>query len=334
MDEEFLFTEYNEVILKNKVATSEEYLKTSRVGRSKRIGRKDKLEVWNLVKEYQKRKAPNFSKYEVCNLLATYFDSKDEKPFSHLICDEIQDFTNIELRLMRALVPEKSNDLFLVGDPFQNIYNRKVNFSASGINIRGRRSRKLKINYRTTEEIKRLAVATISKEKFDDFNGGIETSKGYVSLMHGNDPRYEVFSTPEQEDAFVADAIEGILKDHSVSPSNICVCSRTNRGVDQIKRLLNLKDWKYLDLSSSKVGKEAIRVSSFHNLKGHEFKFLIVTGVSKDQVPYKHPGFAFYDDKEKSEYIKQEKSLYYVVFTRAIQRLLITGVGEKTEWFR
>ena len=64
--------------------------------------------------------------------------------------------------IMRALVAEGRNDLFLTGDPMQRIYSgRKINFSTAGINVRGVRSRRLKFNYRTTEPIKRVAVSII-----------------------------------------------------------------------------------------------------------------------------------------------------------------------------
>ena len=75
-------------------------------------------------------------------------------------------------------------------------------------------------------------------------------------------------------------------------------------------------------------------VSTFHNLKGHEFKHLLVRGFSKDLVPFKHPDFDTYSDIQKRAYLKQEKSLYYVVFSRAIQTLIITGIGEKSDWIK
>jgi mRNA-degrading endonuclease RelE of RelBE toxin-antitoxin system len=332
-DENFLSEEYNEVILKNNVKDLDTYHKTSRVGRSTRIGRQDKVEIWKLVEEFRKRKEMNYSKYEVCNLIRDYFETKADRPFSHLICDEVQDFSNVELSAMRVLVKEKENDLFFVGDPYQNIYARKINFSKSGISVRGRRSKKLKLNYRTTEEIKLQALKVVNQEVYDDFDGGIESTKGYISLMHGNEPAYQVFKTPEEEDAFLIKSIKDLLADEKVKAPEICICGRTNHIVDQIKMILNKHDIHYHDLSSSKENFTSIRVSTFHNLKGHEFKYLFLKGVSKDTVPFKHPGFNYYDPKEKEEYLKSERSLYYVVFTRAREGLVISGVGEKSEWF-
>lgn len=333
-DERFLFDEYNDVILSNNVKTVNDYYKTSRVGRSVRIGRRNKTQIWELCEEFKKAKQTNFTKFELCNKLISHFDKKEDKPYSHIICDEIQDFSNLELTLLRCLVNEKENDLFLVGDPFQNIYGRYINFSKSGINIRGRRSKKLKVNYRTTEEIKKKAVSLLLQETYDDFDGKEETNAGYVSLMHGEDPLYQTFSTLEQEDTFIEEKVNELLLNDNVNPSDICIASRTNKLVDDTKTLLNTSHRKFKDIKATKKTSDSIVISTFHNLKGHEFKHLIVRGFSKDQIPFKHPEYDAYTPVQKREYLKQEKSLYYVVFSRAIQTLIIIGVGEKTDWVK
>jgi len=332
-DEKFLQGEYNDVILENSVESVDQYFKASRTGRSVRIGRKDKQEIWGLIEDFIKVKGQNHTKLELCQKLISFFDSKVDKPFSHLICDEVQDFSNLELSLMRKLIEEKPNDLFFVGDPFQNIYGRKVNFSKSGINVRGRRSRKLKVNYRTTEEIKKKAINVISAESYDNFDGEEESKAGYVSLMHGTQPSYQIFETLEEEDQFVISQVLELLKDERIEAREICLSGRTNKVVDQLKKLLNENNVKAQDISSSKESNSAVRVSTFHNLKGHEFKHLFVCGVSKDEVPFRHPEFDNYNELEMKQYLKQERSLYYVVFSRAIQNLWITGVGEKSDWF-
>ena len=237
-----------------------------------------------------------------------------------------------ELTLLRSLVPEKENDLFLVGDPFQNIYGRPINFSKSGINIRGRRSRKLKVNYRTTEEIKKRAVSILMGEHSDDSDGDEESTDGYVSLVHGQNPQYSVFDSFELEESFIYEEINTLLQNGHVKPSKICIASRTNKQIDDIKTMLNTLGFKYADIQSTRKNEGSIVVSTFHNLKGSEFKHLFEKGVDKDRVPFKHPEFDSYTDVQLKDYLKQEKLWYYVVFSRAIQTLIVTGVGEKSDW--
>ena len=331
-DEHFFYSEFNEVILPQKINSLEAYQAASRIGRNTRIGRKDKIEIWMVYEEFQKQKSGNYSKLELCNLLTDYFSGQKIKPYSFIVCDEVQDFSNPELSLVRSLVEEKENDLFLVGDPFQNIYKKSLNFAKSGIIVKGRRSRKLKINYRTTEEIKHLAMRIVSNLQVDDFDGNQENLKGYLSLLHGNPPVYEIFTTPEEEDNFIVEKLNSIIIGGIIHPNEICLCARTNTGSDELKRLLNKENIKYLDLSSSKQNISAVNVSTFHNIKGHEFKVVFAKGMSENTVPYRYNNYDQLSDKEKESYSQQERSLYYVVFSRAIQTVIITGVGEKSKW--
>ena len=331
-DVEFFFSEYNEVILPQNISSLEEYNTASRIGRNFRIGKKDKIDIWAVVEEFKNQKLGNYSKLELCNLLTQYFRRLKSKPYSYLICDEVQDFSNTELSLLRSLVEEKENDMFLVGDPYQNIYKKVLNFSKSGINVRGR-SRKLKINYRTTEEIKHLAMKVVSNFQIDDFDGNQENLQGYLSLIHGNDPFYQTFFTPEEENKCILDKLNIYLAGGEIQPNEICICARTNGGLDDLKKSLNYANVKYLDLNSAKQNINAINVSTFHNMKGHEFKVVFVKGISEATVPYKFANYPMLTDKERQSYDTQERSLYYVIFSRAIQSLIITGVGGKSNWF-
>src|SRR5436305_2280547 len=87
--------------------------------------------------------------------------NRPKLPYRAVLVDEAQDFHAEEWRLIRALVPEGPNELFLVGDAHQRIYGRKVVLAQCGISIQGRSSR-LRINYRTTEQIRAWATAILS----------------------------------------------------------------------------------------------------------------------------------------------------------------------------
>jgi superfamily I DNA/RNA helicase len=151
--------------------------------------------------------------------------------------------------------------------------------------------------------------------------------------VHGNQPSYDIFTTPEAEDKFIVDKLQAFLSEGNIHPNEICIATRTNAGLDELKKLLNTANIKYLDLSNSKLNDNAIRVSTFHNMKGHEFKIVFVRGVSESTVPFRHANYVNLVEKEKAGYEQQERSLYYVVFSRAIQSVYISGVGEKSSWF-
>lgn len=330
-DQLFLSEEYNNVILKHECNSVEEYLKAPRTGRSVRIGRKDKLEIWDQYLEFKKRKGNMFSKNELCNLLSDHFSKCDSKPYSHIICDELQDFSAIELRLMRLLVEEKKNDLFFVGDPYQNIYKTRINFTEVGINVRGRRSRKLNVNYRTTEEIKKYAVKTISMIDKDDFDGQKYDPKGYVSLIHGEAPSYEIFNNFSEESEHVLSKIMEVKK--HFSDGEICIAARSKSYLDRIKSVLASNKIEFEDLGKEDTSGQLISLSTFHNLKGHEFKVVILVGVSNNSVPMtQFPAYDYFDDVQKDDYDKTERSLLYVAISRAVHTLYISGVGEKCSY--
>ncbi len=85
------------------------------------------------------------------------------------------------------LAPQEDNSLFITGDAHQRIYGKPITLSQFDIQIRGR-SRRLKINYRTTEQVLRWAVNLLEGGDIDDLDGGTDNTVGYRSLYTGPDP--------------------------------------------------------------------------------------------------------------------------------------------------
>jgi superfamily I DNA/RNA helicase len=56
--------------------------------------------------------------------------------------------------------------------------------------------------------------------------------------------------------------------------------------------------------------------------------------VNDRTLPFKHHHFHNLTEEEKKQEIKSEKSLFYVASSRAIQRLVISGVGNKSDLVR
>lgn len=323
----FLECEYRDVILYHDVQSLEQYLKTPRLGMGNSLSRKQRKNVWEMVEKYRelRDKQHILSQRELFNIVTRWLNQQEGRLFTHVIADEIQDLSNPELRFLRALTPEGPNDLFLVGDPYQRIYSRKLNFKAAGINIQGR-SRRLRVNYRTTEEIKRHAVSIVSGIEADDFDGGEENLKGYVSLLHGEAPVYKLFSNKNQEFEAIAEYIQTCL-DAKISPRDICVAAHRNERVDSIANYLTREK----DIPCWKMNggdKDGINVSTFHRMKGLEFRVVILTDVSAATMPF-HPGnFAELNEEQQRQTDQEQRSLMYVALTRAINRVFITGCGE------
>lgn len=331
---DFLYQEYLDVIAYNNVETLEQYLRQPRVGRTKALSIKQRKEIWGLVEQYveAKQQGKYFDRSELYNLVATHLKNNDIHPFSHIIADEIQDFSNPELRFLRALVAEGENDLFMVGDPYQRIYNnRQINFSKVGLNVRGKRSRRLKINYRTTEEIKRQAVSIVKGCTYDDFDGEAETLNGYVSLMHGPKPEYTLYTSVTEERNGVLDFVTE-CRNNGVNYADIAIACRKRDELKEIQSALHIAKVPYKNIDGSSMSdKDGIVLSTLHNMKGLEFKVVIIMGINKDSFPSKPHNWSEMNKKEQTNHLMNQRSLMYVAITRAMQMVRITGVGDKSE---
>ena len=336
-DEQFLYSEYIDVIIYNNNKDMKSYLLQPRTGRTKPITRKQRVEIWKLKEQYEalKQERKKVDRLELFNMAANYMKEHQIHPYSHVIADEFQDFSNPELRFLRQLVAEGRNDLFLTGDPYQRIYSgRKINFTATGINIRGKKSKKLKVNYRTTEEIKRMAVAVVKGEKYDDMDGGEENNKGYISLVHGEKPCYRIFASSNEEVEHVMKVVAE-CENNGISLNHICITARTRALYKDVVDGLHQNDIPYQELKGGNAtgNKDGISLCTFHSLKGLEFRIVILVGVTERSMPSKETSgkpFSMMDVPERKEYLMGIRSLLYVAITRARQMVFISGWGEAT----
>lgn len=335
-DEQFLYDEYIDVIVYFGNADAKSYMMQQRVGRTKALSRKQRLDIWKLVEKYvalkQERKVVD--RLELFNETTKYLNDNNVRPFTNVIADEFQDFSNPELKFLRALVAEGRNDLFLTGDPMQRIYSgRKINFGAAGINVRGVRSRKLKINYRTTEPIKRVAVGVIKGITFDDMDGGTETMKGYVSLIHGGErPTYNIVDNATEEVSQVIEWIEE-CKQSNISLKDICVAAPSMGLMKELQTRLHTDGtaYKVLKGTAKQGAQDGISLCTLHSLKGLEFKVVILLGINERNIPSKATdGYPFngMDVLGKKEFLSAKRSLLYVAITRARQLVFMVGYGE------
>jgi superfamily I DNA/RNA helicase len=260
-------------------------------------------------------------------------NSDNPTPYSHIVVDEAQDLSNEAFRLLRDLVPESKNDLFIVGDAHQRIYGHKVVLGQCGIKIVGR-SKKLKLNYRTTDEIRKWAVALLNGETIDDMDEGIDSNKDYKSLYHGPKPLIKHFESYEDEVAFIKTYISDLKKEDE--DARICLVARTqkiidnynsdlgNMGISTVKISRNTKD----DISNT-----GIRLATMHRVKGLDFDHVIIASMNKGIVPLEMAEKSE-ETQIESEKLTKEKSLVFVAATRSKRSLLMSSYGEKSEFLQ
>ncbi|MGB0333714.1 MAG: UvrD-helicase domain-containing protein, partial [Planctomycetota bacterium] len=183
------------------------YLRARRVGRGTRLGREQRKAVWRVFAVYRDRLKDEgrLEWDDVVREVRLFLGNEPGRaPFQAVLADEIQDFSTQELKLLRAMVEPGPSDLFLVGDAHQRIYGKMTTLGRCGIEIRGR-SRRLRLNYRTTEQIRARAVGVLEGIDIDDLDEGVDDFTGYRSLRGGPKPRIHFLEKQEQEQDVVVE---------------------------------------------------------------------------------------------------------------------------------
>lgn len=334
----FYEEEYNRVVVAQEAFSLGKYVKASRTGRGTRLDRKKRMQIWkvfeayqNLMKENQVRDI-NTAMYE-CRLLIEKISSKTR--YKHVIVDEGQDLSANAFRLLRSIAGEEhENDIFIVGDAHQRIYKNKAALSKCGINIRGRGS-VLRINYRTTEEIRKAAFALLNGISFDDLDDSFDTGDRCQSLTHGLVP--EIIATAnanEEFDAILA-KVKGLI-DGGVSAKNICVVARTHKLLDDYIAHFTSSGIRCYEIKGNKAddrGLDGIRVATMHRVKGLEFQYVFVVAANNRIIPLAS-AIDHTDAVSEQETMTAEKCLLYVALTRAQKGAYISGYGKMSEFLQ
>ena len=282
-DDEFYAAELEQVVLAQGVATLEAYRAARRVGRGVVLSRTKRDAIWPVFEEYRAQLASRRLKEvdDAYRDAAQLIAKEEHHPYAAIVVDETQDFGPQALRLLRALIEPGTNDLFFVGDGHQRIYHRnKAAMSRSGIDIRGR-ARKLYINYRTTDEIRRHAVALLEGVAVDDLDDGRDDNRRYTSLSHGPAPIME--SCPSRE-ALVA-RVQAILAAWGVVPAAAhldatCIMAESKAWRDQLMAALRAAGYAVEAIEAdTRVSAETrgLLFATMHRAKGLEFQNVIVT---------------------------------------------------------
>ena len=215
MSLDFLKDEWRQIVQANAISTLPDYLRAQRTGRGTPIDRKTKEKVWAVFAAYRARldqegwSEPDDAYRDARAILR---EKPALLPYRAVVVDEAQDLGAEALKLIATIAPkavDKSaqDSLFIVGDAHQRIYGRKASMTKCGIDIRGR-SRKLKVCYRTSDEIRRWAVGVLHGVTVDDLDDATDDLKGYRSLFHGPAPEIVFVKTSKAEIEALAEWIE------------------------------------------------------------------------------------------------------------------------------
>ncbi|MDX2504171.1 MAG: 3'-5' exonuclease [Gammaproteobacteria bacterium] len=331
----FYKEEWQRVILPQRIITKASYFKATRAGRGVALTRKQRADIWPVFEELRTRlHQKGLRVFEDATLDASDILKNETVtfPYKHVIVDETQDMGPEALTLIRSLVPEDADDLFLVGDGHQRIYRRKTTMSHCGIKIIGR-SRKLRINYRTTEETRKFAISVLENIPVDDLDGGIDSIQDYKSLMHGDKPQITECTSSQDEISGLASKIKG-LEDQGNEMQDMCIAVRTRKIRDSIASGLEKSGVAVLKLDQQKDNRSTpgVRIATMHRVKGLEFRFMFLASLNEGIVPLHYAASGTEDPVEARQSDLNERALFHVACTRASKKLFLSYYGAPSEY--
>lgn len=326
----FYQEEWENVVAEHCAFTKEEYLGVYRKGRKTPLTRAQREEVWKVFEAYWELMRER-RQYDVNTAMHLYRLCVAERPdlqYRHIIVDEAQDISASKLRLLRALAgPEHEDDIFLVGDTRQRIYDRPATLSECGIQVKSRTSL-LYMNYRTTYEIQKAAARLFGDEPYEDMSGNPFKDYSCSSCTFGLPPQISLFDSEAEEIKWIASEMRRLIKD-GVPAQNICLTAVDNKKLTSYTGQLEAQRIRTYELKNTKAedrGLDGIRAGTMHRVKGLEFQYMFIAGINHEVLPFK-PASQCKSSAEK-ERLKREKCLLYVAMTRAQKEAYISGYGK------
>ena len=333
---DFLESEYELIVLPQRITTLRQYLRVRRPGRGVALARDKRAAVWRAIESYRDRSAAldvaSFS--EQLALAAAWLDAEAARgaprPFRHVLVDEAQDLTPAHLQLLRALVDSGPDDLFLAEDSHQRIYGRKITLSHYGIHVRGR-SRRLTRNYRTTRQNLDLAFGILDPGAYEDMEGRTEEHR-YVSPRSGPEPLLIHASDRDQELKEAGALLDLWLEEdrdagEQSAPETIAVLVRDRYQRDAVVTGLAQQGIEVRPVDREAVGRGRPVVMTMHRAKGLEFRKVLLFDVSEDSIP-RSLRDQRYSEADRTDALLRERSLLYVAATRARDQLAISWSGK------
>lgn len=320
----FYESEREHVVAAADVWDEARYLRVRRTGRGTPLDRRERREIWKVLEAFESAlREEGGDAIALARDAATAIrEGETTSPYAAVVCDEVQDVGASELRFLVALAsdPEtgelRRNGLTLCGDGYQRIYRVPVTLRACGIDVRGRASRVLRLNYRTTEAIRRAAVATVTGLDAGELEDeGVDPLRGYRSLRRGEPPVEKRFDSPEAEADWLASIADG---------DPMLVLARTRTWLKRLRDLLRARGHEPRLLESGRPDPtEPLVLCSLHRAKGLEAPRVVIAG--RQLVPARYPGGG--DPEDRALWDRKERCLLYVGLTRARDWCAVSTVG-------
>lgn len=328
----FLLTEWEHVVDAWQLENWEAYRDVARLGRKTRLPEPQRAILWSIFERVRdglkERKLTTHA--GLFTALASALAKAKHLPFDFAVVDEAQDISVAHLRFFVALGADRPNTLFFAGDLGQRIFQQPFSWKSLGVDIRGR-SRNLRVNYRTSHQIRQQADRLLGLE-VADVDGNSEDRSDTISIFNGPSPIIRVLPTENEEIGFVSAWLTEQSK-ANVLPHEFGVFVRSAGQLGRAQAAVKESGlpFKVLD-EHVETTSGHVSISTMHLAKGLEFRAVAVMACDDEIIPLQERIETVGDDADLQEVYDTERHLLYVACTRARDHLLVTSVEPASEF--
>ncbi|HEY3744589.1 MAG TPA: 3'-5' exonuclease [Bryobacteraceae bacterium] len=329
---QFLLAEWGQVVDAWQLTTWEAYRDVARLGRKTRLKEAQRALLWSIFERVRARLARQklVSSSDVFGALTSKLQGGSPPPFDFIVLDEAQDVSIPQLRYLAALGAGGTNALFFSGDLGQRIFQQPFSWKALGVDVRGR-SITLKVNYRTSHQIREHADRLLSPE-VSDVDGNTESRSGTVSTFNGPRPSIQISDSTEDEIDFVSQWIKTRLAE-GVSLEEIAIVVRSDSELGRAESAAKRAGASFYVLDERvalEIGK--MTLTTMHLAKGLEFRAVAVMACDDGVIPLQSRIESVADEADLEDVYNTERHLLYVACTRARDSLLVSASKPASEF--
>ena len=328
----FIVTEWEQVVDAWQLENWDGYREVARLGRKTRLPEKHRAVLWSVFEKVRASLKDQglITHSDMFTQLASQLSNSNHPPFDFVVVDESQDVSVAQLRFLAALGAENPNSLFFAGDLGQRIFQQPFSWKSLGVNIRGR-SRTLRINYRTSHQIRMQADRLLSPE-LADVDGNTEERAGTISVFNGPKPTIIELNTQEEEIQTVSQWLTD-RKHEGIMPNEMGVFVRSEAEQDRARAAVEKAglSYKVIDDNIETISGN-VSISTMHLAKGLEFRSVVVMACDDEIIPSQKRIETVSDDADLEEVYNTERHLLYVACTRARDHLLVTSTEPASEF--
>jgi mRNA-degrading endonuclease RelE of RelBE toxin-antitoxin system len=328
----FLLTEWEQVVDAWQLKNWEEYRTVVRLGRKTRLPEAQRAVLWSIFERVRAelKRLGLITSAELFSSLAAVIAKSKNVVFDFTVVDEAQDISVAHLRFFAALGGGRPNALFFASDLGQRIFQQPFSWRALGVDLRGR-SRTLRVNYRTSHQIRTHADRLLGPV-ITDVDGNSEDRSDTVSVFNGPPPTICSLKNESEEIKTVGNWIAQRTED-GVLPHEFGVFVRSAAQLDRACAAVNGAGiaFKVLD-EHVETTSGYVSIGTMHLAKGLEFRAVVVMACDDEIIPLQERIETVGEDADLQEVYDTERHLLYVACTRARDHLLVTGVEPVSEF--